>query len=90
MNKWIVGLLVVAQILGALLSLIALFIAGFASDSGAADPAGARLSQIMIWMPVVFGVCTLVSWGLLIARREKIALALAGVPFLYFAIAVLI
>ena len=90
MNKLIFWLLLASRLLGALLSLAALFIAGFASDSGAADPSGARLSALMLWMPVVFAVCLVASWGLMFAKREKIALALSALPFLYFGIVILI
>ncbi len=90
MNKWAIAALVVAQLLGAVLSFVAFFTAGFASDSGAADPAGARLSALLTWVPAVFFVCLIASWGLVIVKREKIALALSALPFLYFAIVLLV
>ena len=90
MNKWAIVSLVVAQLLGAVLSFAALFISGFASDSGAADPSGARISALMIWVPAVFFVSLIASWGLVIAKREKIALALSALPFVYFAIVLLV
>ncbi len=90
MKKLMACSLVAARLLGALLSLFALFVAAFASDSGAQDPMGARVSALMIWVPVVFVVCLVASSVLMRAQRGNIALTVSGVPILYFITALLI
>ena len=68
------------------MSFAAWFLAVLVGGSGASDVSGTRFSALMIWVPAVLVVCALISWGLVKARREKIAIALCALPFLYFGI----
>ena len=89
MKLWVTLLLVVLQLLAVGLAVLAFVIGGFASDSGAQDPTGARLAQRMLSVPVAVGVCSVLAWVLIAFKQSTFAAVALMAPFVYFAFVLL-